>query len=80
MLRYSAPLTDMSFVLFDVFSADEQWARMPALSETDKPLALAVLAEASKVASEVMAPLYQASDAEGAHWLNGTVSAPAGFK
>ena len=80
MLRYSAPLTDMSFVLFDVFSADEQWARMPALSETDKPLALAVLAEASKVAREVMAPLYQASDAEGAHWRNGTVSAPAGFK
>ncbi|MYJ73892.1 MAG: acyl-CoA dehydrogenase [Gammaproteobacteria bacterium] len=80
MLSYSAPLDDMSFVLFDLFSADEQWARMPALTDADKPLAMAVLAEAAKVAGEVMAPLYQASDAEGAHWRDGAVSAPAGFK
>ena len=53
---------------------------MPALTEADKPLAMAVLAEAAKVAGEVMAPLYQASDAEGAHWRDGAVSAPAGFK
>ncbi|MDE0420360.1 MAG: acyl-CoA dehydrogenase family protein, partial [Gammaproteobacteria bacterium] len=80
MLSYSAPLDDMSFVLFDVFAADEHWARMPGLTEADKPLAMAVLAEAAKVAGEVMAPLYQASDAEGAHWRDGAVSAPAGFK
>lgn len=80
MLSYSPPLADMEFVLFDLFAADGEWARMPSLKETDKELALAVLAEAGKVASEVMAPLYQASDAEGAHWRDGTVSAPAGFK
>ena len=80
MLSYSPPLADMEFVLFDVFDAETEWARMPALRETDKALALAVLAEAGKVAREVMAPLYQASDAEGAHWHNGAVSAPAGFK
>ena len=80
MLSYSAPLDDMAFVLFDVFAADEDWARMPALGEADKPLALAVLGEAAKVATEVMAPLYQASDAEGAQWRDGAVSAPAGFK
>ena len=80
MLSYSAPLDDMAFVLFDVFAADEDWACMPALGEADKPLALAVLGEAAKVATEVMAPLYQASDAEGAQWRDGAVSAPAGFK
>ena len=80
MLNYSPPLADMAFVLFDVFAAEKEWARLPDLKEADKALALAVLAEAGKVASEVMAPLYQASDAEGAHWRNGAVSAPTGFK
>ena len=80
MLSYSPPLADMEFVLFDVFAAETQWARMPALKETDRQLALAVLAEAGKVASEVMAPLYQASDTQGAEWRDGVVTAPAGFK
>ena len=80
MLSYSPPLADMEFVLFDVFDAETEWARMPALRDTDKALALAVLAEAGRVARDVMAPLYQASDAEGAHWCDGAVSAPAGFK
>lgn len=80
MLSYSPPLADMEFVLFDVFDGETEWARMPALRETDRELALAVLAEAGKVAREIMAPLYQASDAEGAHWHDGAVSAPAGFK
>ena len=80
MLSYSPPTADMEFVLFDVFAADAEWARMAALRETDKELALAVLAEAGRVASEVMAPLYQASDSEGAQWRDGVVTAPAGFK
>ena len=80
MLSYSPPIADMEFVLFDVFAAEAEWARMPALKETDRELALAVLAEAGKVASGVMAPLYQASDSEGAQWRDGVVTAPAGFK
>ncbi|MDE0661608.1 MAG: acyl-CoA dehydrogenase C-terminal domain-containing protein [Gammaproteobacteria bacterium] len=80
MLSYSPPLADMEFVLFEVFDAETEWARMPALKDTDKALAVAVLGEAGRVAREVMAPLYQASDAEGAHWRDGAVSAPAGFK
>ena len=80
MLDYSPPLDDMAFVLFELFAAQDEWARMPALRETDKPLALAVLAEAGKIATDVMAPLYQASDAEGARWHDGEVLAPKGFK
>ena len=80
MLNYSPPFADMEFVLFDVFAAETEWARMPALKETDRELALAVLAEAGKVASEVMAPLYQASDSEGAQWRDGAVTAPTGFR
>lgn len=80
MLSYTPPFADMEFVLFDVFDAETEWTRMPALNETDKELALAVLAEAGKVASEVMAPLYQASDSQGAQWHDGAVTAPAGFR
>ena len=80
MLSYTPPFADMEFVLFDVFAAETEWARLPALREIDKELASAVLAEAGRVASEVMAPLYQASDSEGAQWRDGAVTAPAGFR
>ena len=80
MLAYSPPLDDMAFVLFDLLEADAVWARMPAFADLDKALALAVLAEGGKLAADVLAPLYQAGDAEGAHWRDGRVTAPAGFK
>lgn len=79
MLQYAPPVDDMAFVLFDVFDAETEWARTPAFSEVDKSLALAVLAEAGKLASDAMAPLYQSADAEGPHWQDGVVNAPAGF-
>ena len=78
MLTYTPPLDDMAFVLFDVFEADAEWARMPAFGNIDKSLARAVLAEAGRLASEVMRPLYQSSDAAGPLWQDGAVSAPAG--
>ncbi len=80
MLSYSPPIDDMAFVLFDVFGADADWARMPAFGNVDKSLALAVLGEGGKLASEVMAPLSQSADAEGARWEDGAVHAPSGFK
>ncbi|MCY4014308.1 MAG: acyl-CoA dehydrogenase C-terminal domain-containing protein [Gammaproteobacteria bacterium] len=79
MLSYSPPVDDMAFVLFDVFDAEAEWARMPAFGNVDRSLALAVLREAAKLASEAMAPLYQSADAEGAHWDDGAVRAPRGF-
>ena len=79
MLIYRAPLQDDGFVLFDLFNAEAQWARMPAFAELDRDLASAVLAEAGKLAEGVV-PLYQSSDAETPHWNDGTVAAPPGFK
>ena len=80
MLCYEPPVEDMEFVLFDVFHADEEWARAKGFDAVDRALAEAVLAEGGKLAKEVMAPLYQTSDAEGARWQDGRVSAPSGFK
>ncbi len=80
MHPYSPPLDDMAFVLFELLDAETEWSAMPAFAKVDKALALAVLAEGGKLAANSMAPLYQPSDAEGAHWANGTVQAPTGFK
>ncbi len=80
MLRYAPPLDDAAFVLFDVFGAEAEWSRQPAFAEVDRALAEAVLAEAGKFAAERLLPTYQSSDAEGARWENGEVTAPSGFK
>ena len=79
MLIYRPPADDMAFVLFDVFHADAEWAGMNDM-DVDADLAKAVLTEAGKLASDVMLPLYQSSDAAGAHWDAGVVNAPPGFK
>ena len=80
MLAYAAPLDDTAFVLFDLFEADAEWARMPPFAGVvDRALATAVLAEAGKLA-QGLAPLYQSGDAAGAHWRDGVVAAPPGFQ
>ena len=80
MLRYAPPAEDMAFVLFDLFNADAEWARHPAFAEADRALAVAVLGEAGKLAVAELLPTYQSSDAEGARWADGHVTAPTGFK
>ena len=80
MLAYAAPLDDTAFVLFDLFEADAEWARMPPFAGVvDRALATAVLAQAGKLAQDV-APLYQSGDATGARWRAGAVAAPPGFQ
>ena len=79
MLQYTPPVDDMAFLLFDVFGAEEAWARMPDFGNIDASLAKAVLGEAGKLARDAMIPLYQSADQEGAHWRDGEVTAPAGF-
>ena len=80
MLRYTPPVDDMAFALFDVFDAEAEWARLPAFADMDEAVAKAVLAEAGKLAAETLLPSYQSSDAQGARWRDGVVVAPAGFR
>lgn len=80
MLKYQAPLQDMEFLLFDLFRIDREWADAPAFADLDADLARAVLAEAGKLASGVMAPVNQAGDDAGCRWTDGEVEAPAAFK
>ena len=81
MPEFNAPLRDMRFVLHEVFDAPALWARLPALADTvDAATADAILEEAAKVTSHLIAPLNRSGYEEGAQWLDGNVSTPIGFK
>ena len=81
MPEFNAPLRDMRFVLHEVFAAPALWARLPALADhVDADTADAILQEAAKVTGQLIAPLNRAGDEEGALWLAGQVTTPAGFK
>ena len=44
MAEYRAPLTDMNFLLYQVFNADKMWQKLPKLAEqVDKETAQAIL-------------------------------------
>ncbi len=80
MAEYKAPLRDIRFVLNEVFEAYKQWASLPELSEqVDRETADAILEEAAKVTSSLIAPLNRSGDEEGAKWDEGKVTTPEGF-
>ena len=78
MPSYTAPIKDMQFVLHEVLnvSADST----PGYADLDADFTGAVLEEAGKVASEVLAPLNVIGDTEGCVLENGLVRTPTGFK
>ncbi|MEM8766218.1 MAG: acyl-CoA dehydrogenase C-terminal domain-containing protein [Pseudomonadota bacterium] len=80
MLEYQAPERDIEFLLFDLFKVQESWADIPDFAEISEELTRAVVSEAAKLASEVMAPLNQAGDQSGCTWEDGAVTTPEGFK
>ena len=79
MSDYSAPIADMQFVLRAVVGLDEI-AGLPGYEETTPDLVDAVLEEAGRLAKDVLAPLNQVGDREGAIFENGVVRMPPGFR
>jgi len=81
MADYQAPLRDMRFVLNEVFDAPALWASLPKVAENvDPETADAILEEAGKITSGVLAPLSREADEQGCKWNDGEVTAPDGFK
>jgi alkylation response protein AidB-like acyl-CoA dehydrogenase len=81
MADYQAPLRDMRFVLNEVFDAPALWASLPKIAENvDPDTADAILEEAGKITSGVLAPLNREADEQGCKWNEGEVSTPEGFK
>jgi len=78
MTRYTAPVKDMQFLLQDVLKVTE--TGIPGYEDLDAGFTSAVLEEAGKVASEVLAPLNAVGDAQGCVLENGVVRTPEGFK
>ena len=75
---YDAPVRDMQFVLHDVLHVSGQ--DIPGYDELDRGFTEAVLTEAGKLATEVLAPLNRVGDEEGCALENGVVRTPRGFK
>jgi alkylation response protein AidB-like acyl-CoA dehydrogenase len=75
---YSPPLEEMRFALD--LAGLEQVAALPGFGEATPELVTAVLSEAGKLASDILAPLNESGDAEGARLENGLVYTPKGFK
>jgi alkylation response protein AidB-like acyl-CoA dehydrogenase len=78
MPSYTAPVKDMQFVLHDVLRASEQ--AIPGYEELDRDFTGAVLEEAGKLATDVLAPLNAVGDREGCRLENGVVRTPTGFR
>ncbi len=79
MSAYVAPLKDMQFVLKELAGIDEI-AKLPGCEEVSVELVDQILEESGKFCAEVLAPLNQPGDAEGAKWDQGRVTMPKGFK
>ena len=75
---YNAPVKDLQFVLHDLLKVSEQ--DIPGFEDLDRDFTSAVIEEAGKVASEVLAPLNMVGDVEGCVLENGVVRTPKGFK
>jgi acyl-CoA dehydrogenase len=78
MPRYTAPTKDLQFVLHDVLKITE--STIPGYDELEADFTSAILEEAGKLTSEVLAPLNAVGDKEGCRLENGIVYTPTGFK
>jgi acyl-CoA dehydrogenase len=78
MPTYTAPVKDMDFILHDLLKLTEQ--DVPGYADLDRSFTQAILDEAGKLASEVLAPLNPVGDREGCRLENGVVYTPTGFK
>ena len=80
MPRYTAPLRDMRFVMFELLDAENALKAMPKYADLDVDTINAVLEEAAKFAEQVAFPLNQIGDREGCTISDGVVTTPTGFK
>jgi 3-(methylthio)propanoyl-CoA dehydrogenase len=78
MSTYMAPLRDMRFVMTELAGVSELSA-LPGFEEVTPELAEAVLDEAAKLATEVLAPLNKPGDEQGARLTKDGVVAADGF-
>ena len=79
MTDYAAPLADIRFALDELARLDAV-AALPGCEDATPDLVAAILAEAARVAGEVLAPLNRSGDIEGSRLVDGAVRTPEGFR
>ncbi|KZD12283.1 acyl-CoA dehydrogenase [Oceanibaculum pacificum] len=79
MTAYTAPLKDMAFVMNRVLAL-EAVAALPGYEAAEPALVEQVLAEANRLARDVLAPLNPIGDRQGSRLENGVVRTPDGFR
>ncbi|WP_432254652.1 acyl-CoA dehydrogenase C-terminal domain-containing protein [Limimaricola sp. AA108-03] len=78
MPSYTAPIRDMQFVLHEMLDVSRQ--EIPGYADLDADFTAAILEEAGKLSSGVLAPLNLTGDHQGCRLENGVVRTPEGFK
>ncbi|MBC58559.1 MAG: acyl-CoA dehydrogenase [Confluentimicrobium sp.] len=78
MPSYNAPTKDLQFVLHDLLNVSQ--SGVEGCDALERDVTSAILDEAGKLASGVLAPLNVVGDTEGCVLENGTVRTPAGFR
>ena len=79
MADYRAPLKDMQFLLNELIGLDRV-SHLPGCEEVTPDLVNAILDEAAKFSSNVLAPLNWTGDQAGSKWKDGEVTTAPGFK
>ncbi len=71
----------MSFLLHEVFNADDMWQQLPKLAEqVDKDTAQAILQECAKIAEQELDPIARQGDEVGVSFNDGVVTTAPGYK
>jgi alkylation response protein AidB-like acyl-CoA dehydrogenase len=79
MWNYIAPVRDMQFVINELLDAPSEWQKIPRFAEVDGDTVPQILGEASRFATDVLAPTNADGDAQGCRLVDGHVITPAGF-
>jgi alkylation response protein AidB-like acyl-CoA dehydrogenase len=76
---YRAPVDDFRFVINELLELEKQ-RDLPGYEDVTPDLVDDILTNAAKFCEEVLQPINQSGDEEGAHFENGVVRTPKGFK
>ena len=79
MSNYVAPVREMMFAMNELAGLEEICG-LPGNEEVSGDLVEAILDEAGKFATEVLAPINPSGDRQGNKWADGVVTTADGFK
>ncbi len=79
MTDYKAPIADINFIMDDLLDFEGHYQKL-GFEDATPEMNKAIIEEAAKFSTGVLAPLYQSGDSQGCQWEDGVVTTPDGFK